>query len=134
MAHRRKKIVSMRGTRTCGHGGMRKRRGRGYRGGHGNAGSKKHRKSWFIRYDPTHLGKRGFIPKSQKCTKVVNSINLDDLQALAGDKTEIDLAEMGYDKVLGTGKVTKKLTVKAAAFSRHAKEKIEEAGGKAVSE
>lgn len=34
-------------------------------------------------------------------------------------------------KVLGNGSVTKKITVKAAAFSESAKEKIEKAGGKA---
>ena len=34
-------------------------------------------------------------------------------------------------KVLGNGKVTKKVTVQAAAFSASAKEKIEKAGGKA---
>ena len=34
-------------------------------------------------------------------------------------------------KFLGNGEVTKKLTVKAAAFSESAKEKIEAAGGKA---
>ena len=34
-------------------------------------------------------------------------------------------------KVLGDGEITKKLTVKAAAFSETAKEKIEAAGGKA---
>ncbi len=34
-------------------------------------------------------------------------------------------------KILGGGELTKKLTVKAAAFSASAKEKIEKAGGKA---
>ena len=34
-------------------------------------------------------------------------------------------------KILGNGTLTKKLTVKAAAFSASAKEKIEAAGGKA---
>ncbi|MGM9521940.1 MAG: 50S ribosomal protein L15 [Oscillospiraceae bacterium] len=34
-------------------------------------------------------------------------------------------------KVLGNGEITKKLTVKASAFSESAKEKIEAAGGKA---
>ena len=34
-------------------------------------------------------------------------------------------------KVMGSGELTKKLTVKAAAFSESAKEKIEQAGGKA---
>ena len=34
-------------------------------------------------------------------------------------------------KVLGNGEITKKITVKAAAFSASAKEKIEAAGGTA---
>ncbi len=34
-------------------------------------------------------------------------------------------------KILGTGTIDRKLTVKAAAFSASAKEKIEAAGGKA---
>lgn len=34
-------------------------------------------------------------------------------------------------KILGNGELTKKLTVNAAAFSASAKQKIEEAGGKA---
>ena len=34
-------------------------------------------------------------------------------------------------KILGDGELTKKLTVKANAFSASAKEKIEKAGGKA---
>ena len=34
-------------------------------------------------------------------------------------------------KVLGNGEITKKLTIKASAFSESAKEKIEAAGGKA---
>lgn len=34
-------------------------------------------------------------------------------------------------KILGNGEISKKLTVKAAKFSTSAKEKIEQAGGKA---
>ncbi len=34
-------------------------------------------------------------------------------------------------KILGVGELTKKLTVQVAAFSASAKQKIEEAGGKA---
>ena len=42
------------------------------------------------------------------------------------------ISECAYGlKVLSNGTVTKKLTVKAAAFSESAKEKIEQAGGKA---
>ena len=36
-----------------------------------------------------------------------------------------------FDSVLSNGTLTKKITVKAAAFSESAKEKIEQAGGKA---
>ena len=39
--------------------------------------------------------------------------------------------ELDGVKVLGNGELTKNLTVKAAAFSASAKEKIEKAGGKA---
>ena len=39
--------------------------------------------------------------------------------------------ELDGVKVLGNGELTKSLTVKAAAFSASAKEKIEKAGGKA---
>ena len=42
------------------------------------------------------------------------------------------LADCPYGlKVLSNGTLTKKITVKAAAFSESAKEKIEQAGGKA---
>ncbi|MCK4335311.1 MAG: uL15 family ribosomal protein [Candidatus Aenigmarchaeota archaeon] len=128
---RMKKTEKKRGTRTLGKGTMKKWRGKGHRGGKGYAGSKKHRKSWILRYEREHLGKRGFISKTSKSVK---AINLRDLETLAGDKKEIVLAGLGYDKVLGSGNVTKKLVVKAKAFSRIAKEKIEKAGGKAVSE
>ena len=57
-----------------------------------------------------------------------------------GQKAEIFTADVAkgilHDckyglKVLGNGSVSKKVTVKAAAFSESAKEKIEKAGGKA---
>ena len=44
--------------------------------------------------------------------------------------TILSKCEYGY-KVLGNGKVTKKVTVQASAFSASAKEAIEAAGGKA---
>ena len=43
---------------------------------------------------------------------------------------EINLTKMGYDKLLGTGKVTKKLNIKIKSFSKSAAEKIKNAGGK----
>ena len=68
-------------------------------------------------------------------------VNLARLDALYADGETVDgasLMEKGvikheYElvKVLGDGELTKKLTVKASAFSASAKEKIEAAGGKA---
>jgi len=46
------------------------------------------------------------------------------------DSGVLNKCEYGL-KILGNGKMTKKLTVKASAFSESAKQKIEEAGGKA---
>jgi large subunit ribosomal protein L15 len=42
----------------------------------------------------------------------------------------INTADMGINKVLGSGKVTKKLNISAQAFSESAKVKIEKMGGK----
>jgi len=44
----------------------------------------------------------------------------------------IDLTSLGYVKVLGSGKVTRPLIVKATEFTELAIRKIEEAGGKAI--
>ncbi len=68
------------------------------------------------------------------------AINVSDLDVFV-DGTVVDaelLAASGIVKkacdgikILGNGEITKKLTVKVAAFSQTAKEKIEKAGGKA---
>ena len=68
-------------------------------------------------------------------------VNVADLEAAfnAGDVVDTEalkakgLVKKTLDgvKVLGNGELTKALTVKAAAYSAPAKEKIEKAGGKA---
>lgn len=52
-------------------------------------------------------------------------INLKDIQLKYGNKKEVDL--LGY-KILGSGELTSKLTIKASAFSESAKEKIQKSG------
>ena len=83
------------------------------------------------------LPKRGF---NNIFAKNVVAINLSSLNAFEdGAIVTVDsLIEKGiikkaYDgvKVLGNGKVEKKLTVQVSAFSASAKEAIEAAGGKA---
>lgn len=62
--------------------------------------------------------------------KFVNGTTVDtELLIAAGIVKKAD-ATNGI-KVLGNGELTKKLTVKAAAYSASAKEKIEKAGGEA---
>ncbi len=62
-------------------------------------------------------------------------VNLSQLAEMSGEVTietlrEAGLVNRGPVKVLGNGKVTKALTVKAHKFSESAKKAIESAGGK----
>ncbi|NNJ70424.1 MAG: 50S ribosomal protein L15 [Kiritimatiellales bacterium] len=81
------------------------------------------------------LPKRGF---NNFTRKEIHPVNLDALNVFA-DGTEVTiellkekgLANGRFDgvKILGSGSLDKKLTIKANAFSASAKEKIEAAGG-----
>jgi large subunit ribosomal protein L15 len=72
----------------------------------------------------------------------VNAINvgrLDEIaERLSTEKSEgkllIDLEALGFTKLLGTGRVTKALTVKVTSSSKSAVEKIKEAGGQVLME
>ena len=84
------------------------------------------------------LPKRGF--SNARFKKVYAVINLDDLNKFedGAEVTPEILKNMGLVKnsldgikVLGNGKLEKKLTVKAHKFSQTAKEAIEKTGGKA---
>ncbi len=81
--------------------------------------------------------KRGF---NNIFAKPLEIINLSALNAFNDgdtvtaqvllDKGILSKCPYGY-KVLGNGKITKKITVEASAFAKFAQEAIEEAGGKA---
>lgn len=83
------------------------------------------------------IPKRGF---HNIYAKPLTAVNVGSLNAFE-DGAEVDAAaliekgiihECKYGlKVIANGTLTKKLTVKAAGFSASAKEKIEQAGGKA---
>ena len=87
---------------------------------------------------PLHrrLPKRGFTNIFKKRFAIVN---LGRLDKLAGDSFTLDiLQEMGVVKkpgdglkILGTGQLTRSITVEAHQFSASALAKIEKAGGKA---
>ncbi len=84
------------------------------------------------------LPKRGFKNYNRKNIVCLNVATLEQYYEDGATVVSEDLIERGiirdtYDglKILGNGDITKKLTVKANAFSASAKEKIEAAGGKA---
>jgi large subunit ribosomal protein L15 len=140
MPHRLRKTRKKRGSRTHGFGKVGQHRGGGQRGGHGKAGFHKHKWTYVIKYQPNHFGKKGFTsPKSLR--RNVSAINVGTLDEIAGKlsarkegKLFIDLESLGYTKLLGTGKVTKPLTVKVPSCSKSAADKIREAGGQILIE
>ncbi|MCX6814085.1 MAG: uL15 family ribosomal protein [Candidatus Aenigmarchaeota archaeon] len=129
---KRKKLVKMRGSKTHGYGSKKKHRGSGSKGGKGQAGQFKHKKTFFKRWGKEKQPRFKSLEQRNIRAKE-KAINLGDLVKLT-DKNEIDASEFGYGKVLSEGVLEKPVTVKAKAFSKRAKEKIEAAGGKAVLE
>jgi large subunit ribosomal protein L15 len=119
----KRKIDRLRGQRTHGRGNTKNGRGGGCKGGKGRAGAFKHKRFTF--YEVTSQPKKRLHPKPKQ-----KAITLDQLNFLIVDKKEIDLKEMGYDKILGSGNLTKPVVIKNAIVTQKAKQKIEAAGGK----
>ncbi len=126
-----------------------KRKGRGHGSGNGKTAGKGHKgqnarsgggvRPGFEGGQTTlarRIPKRGF---NNIFATEYAVINVSDLEKFV-DGTVVDTEllkaaglvkkELDGVKVLGNGELTKNLTVKAAAFSASAKEKIEKAGGK----
>ncbi len=125
------------------------RRGRGHGSGNGKTAGKGHKGQKARSGAPRpgfeggqmplyrRLPKRGFKNRN---TKEIVGINVSDLQNFEDGAvvTLESLLDSGIVKnprdgikILGNGELTKKLTVKANAFSEGAKAKIEAAGGTA---
>jgi ribosomal protein L15 len=137
---RRKKITKKRGTRSCGWG--LDHRGSGAQGGAGNAGSGKKAGSKTPRaglWAKQLMGKHGFIHKGPVIDD--NVINLRDLEdrlpvlisqkhaSESGGVVSIDLAKLGYTKVLSSGKVRRKWKISVERATPGAVEKVKAAGG-----
>lgn len=127
-----------RGSRTCGGGTHKNRRGAGNRGGRGRAGHRDHRFTHYLLRDEVHNGKHGFVnPVSREKTALsVGAIDLmadrlveEGLATREGDLYLIDVVGLGIEKVLGGGQVRRMMNLSANAFSVRAKEKIEARGG-----
>ena len=145
MPHKDRKVRKQRGSRTHGWGQIGQHRGGGGRGGHGKAGYDKHKWTYVLRYDPTYWKKKGFV-STRTLGKKVSIINVGKLADLV-DKLDsekklerkekkifLDLESLGYDKLLGTGEISKSLLVKVASYSEAASRKLEEAGGEILKE
>lgn len=121
-----------------GHGsGNGKTAGKGHKGQKARSGAKQPGFEGGQMPLARRVPKRGFVNIFATHYATVNVSDLEkfedgavvDAQALL-DAGILKKALDGV-KVLGNGELTKKLTVKASAFSASAKEKIEAAGGKA---
>lgn len=143
VVRKKKKVRKFRGKRSYGYGSHKKHRGGGSRGGRGKAGLHKHKWSYTVKYAPEHFGKRGF-KRPKGIVKRVESINLKELDQIAeslieqklaekeGDKIKINVSNLGFQKVLGSGKLTKPLIIEAKYFSKLAIKKLEKSNGQAV--
>ena len=88
-------------------------------------------------------GKHGF-KRPVEVSKDISIVNVGELDELAPYLVEEGLAEvkdgayhinlenLGIEKVLGSGRVTKNLVVTSEEFSASAREKIENAGGSCI--
>ena len=140
-----RKVRRQRGSRTHGWGQVGQHRARGGRGGTGKAGLDKHKWTYVIKHDPTYWEKKGFVSARtlNKTVKIINVGKLDDLvDKLESEKKLekkekkifLDLEKLGYNKLLGTGEVSKPMLVKIASYSEAASRKLEEAGGQILKE
>jgi len=129
MPHKLRKIRKTRGSRTQGYGRIGQHRDAGSKGNR-KVGRHKHLWSKVTTYEPDYFGNHGFTsPRS--LNKKENTINLQKLTEIAQTDT-VNLTDMGYTKLLGTGRVTRALTVTVPTCSKSAEEKIAQAGGKVI--
>ena len=141
--NKRKKNTRQRGHKTHGWGAKKKHRGQGNRGGRGMAGTGKRADSkkpsfWKERY----FGKFGFISKTPKVK--INAVNINFIeqnlnqfiaQNLIIKESNfyiVELDKLGYNKLLGGGKVSNKFKITTPHASMSAIEKVRQAGGEVI--
>ena len=129
MPHKLRKIRKFRGSRTVGYGRIGQHRDAGSKGNR-KVGRHKHLWSKIVTTQPDYFGKHGFT-SPQSLHRKEKTINLHQLDQLA-QTPNINLTQLGYTKLLGTGKLTKPLTIQVKAYSKSAQEKVKQAGGEIV--
>ena len=144
VVRKKKKSRKLRGrTRTMGWGRIGQHRKSGSRGGFGAVGFHKHKWIWVLKYAPNWYGKHGFTrpPEIVYGKYIINVGELNELAKYLLDKNiaykednkiVIDVTSLGFNKVLGKGKVTLPLKIITKEISEKAKEKIIAAGGEVI--
>lgn len=138
MATRLRKTRKYRGSRTHGWGQIGQHRASGHKGGLGRSGMLKHLYNSMLKYDPDHFGHDSTRPPHPNIIKKwINVRDLDGLFAKFGttqdNKKFLDLAKLGYDKLLGGGQVKNSYALKIKQFTTSAQEKVKQAGGEVIS-
>jgi len=139
--NRKRKVTKLRGNTTHGYGSMKKNRGAGNRGGRGRAGSGKRGDSKKPRYQVANQkGKFGFKPRTRSVI-TIKPINIGLVEKLLpklvklGQVEEksgvyiVDLEKIGFNKLLGTGKISAKMQITVSFASAKAIEKVKQTGG-----
>lgn len=145
--HKLRKTRKKRGSRTHGFGQVGShthKRWRRMKGGR-KVGRHKHLWTYVVKHEPEYFGRKGFtsLKSLKEETNVINVGQLDELVDKLGMEKQLEkkqgkpflnLEELGYQKLLGTGKITQAITVKVSSYSEGAARKIKEAGGQILQE
>ena len=142
--NKRKKNDRQRGHSTHGWGSKKKHRGKGHQGGAGMAGTGKRAdsKKPSIWKDKHYFGKYGFTSKTPKVK--INAINIgyiethlnkyitESLISKEGTIYLVELKKLGFNKLLGNGRVSLKFKISTPYASKSAVDKIKQAGGEVI--
>ncbi len=143
MPHKFRKIRKKRGSRTHGAGTVGQHR----KGSKGRRKAGRHKEGWtyVIKHEPDYFGKKGFTPK-QSLGQKLNVVNVGELEKLVDrqaaeemmekkeGKVLLNLNKLGYDKLLGKGKIAIPILIGVASYSELAAKKIENSGGRILEE
>ncbi|MEM1664893.1 MAG: uL15 family ribosomal protein [Zestosphaera sp.] len=145
VVRKEKKSRKMRGSRTHGYGRVGQHRKAGSRGGRGAAGLHKHKWTWVVKYHPDWFGKHGFKNPNPTIEKEeIRAINLRELSEkveelirggmlkLENNLVVVNLEELGYNKLLGEGNLTRPMKITAPRATKAAIEKVKKAGGDVI--
>ena len=127
-----KKTRKYRGSRTHGWGQVGQHRKSGMRGGYGKAGNMDHK---FLMFYGKIERKKGFVRKPIR-KKEAKTINLEDLAELnqffkqesKQESRVINLASLGYDKLLAKGEPPRNVKIIIPSWSKKVEEKLQKAG------